>query len=621
MKNLEWVTALLGLCFCLCLVLAPDLYAAIVGQDGYVWTPIHSPLYRGNDGYYYSAWVVEGIQSGFPSGSPSAAEYLNKPLMETIRWFPLAVAALPSYLFSDFRVVYVLDYVFTVCLLFGIPFYLAYRFTKSSRGGLLAGVIVLFYSGMTWDPLKLSKMLVNLPDPLALPSLRYIHLSISGPILMAYILLCHWLYTKTTRSPFLIGAVLLLLSPCMAFSYPSHTVIACAALGGYAALSFLRNRKREAVILVTIGALTALTLLLGDYIDFVRHTINENQMWANVFNNETLTLVDKPWWTLIRMAFLNKYTLSFALALWLAKRNGELLDMVALLGGMAFLCNLTTLFSMPQFSVRFLSRGIEQLWMTVFVTACLLGWKDLIKPLIFFRAPRLAGVMEAISLLLILILPAAGIGAYTLKSFKTLSHFMPQSRWDALQWIAMNVPPNETIAALDWDDITFVPVYTHTNLAMDNMIIGGRGPEDEMERYAALWKIIGFPREKLELRIKEAVETAIRWQHQSTSQLFESELLEPELYATGQVATMALYWPSVTKVWNKDISHDGKTSQSVVSRVMALYDSVDSKSALKEYRISWIVLSGAEQNLPFNAAVPLEPVFKNRTHSIYKVLN
>src|SRR5690606_37408209 len=103
----------------------------IGGPEGYVWTPFNSPLYRFGDSYYYMAWVAEVIQSGIPPSSPSAAEYAGKPLVETLRWFPLAVAAFPSLVTSDIRFVYVLGYVFTACLFFGVPFYLSYRITRS----------------------------------------------------------------------------------------------------------------------------------------------------------------------------------------------------------------------------------------------------------------------------------------------------------------------------------------------------------------------------------------------------------------------------------------------------------------------------------------------------------
>lgn len=612
-----------GLCFCLCLVLAPDLLPALIGpREGYVWTPFNSPLYRFGDSYYYMAWVAEVIQSGVPPSSPSAAEYAGKPLVETLRWFPLAVAALPSLATSDVRIVYVLGYAFTACLFFGVPFYLSYRLTRSPLGSLLIGVLVLFYAGQGWwNIVGASKVLINLHEYEMLNTFRYINLSVSGPILMAYAALCHVLYAKAQPSRLATGAVLVL-SPCMAFSYPSHALIAYACLGGYAILAFLRGNRQGAITLSLIGALTALGLLIGGYVGFVQQTLSANELWNNIFHKESLALVDRPVWDIARMAFINRYTVTLSLALWLAWKNRELRDMVLVFGAIGCGLALTRLFDMPQLTTRFLDRGIDHLWLAVFATACLWAWQKRFKPWVSSRnLARGARLLEAAILIPVLAIPAIGFGSYALVSANNLTRYMPEGRWRALEWIGGNVPKGDTIAALNWDDITFIPIYTHANLAVDNMIIGGRGPADELRRYVALWKMLGFPREQLEARLASMIQAGMLRRNSRPEARKRPPLLEPEVYASSQIADAVLYWPYVQKVNGIDIAAERKTSKTFLNWAMALYDDQDAKAVAKEYRISMVLLSGAELNIPLKAQIPLEQVFKNQTHTMYRVVS
>ena len=609
-----------GLLFCLSLTLAPDLLPALLGHDGYVWTPVNSPLYRHSDMYYYAAWVAEGIQNGFPPNSPSATELGSKPLLETIRWFPLAVAALPSLVFSDIRTVFVLDYAFTACMFFGIPFYLSHRFTKNPRGSVLIGVLVLFYAGLFWGIFGGLKVLLTLSDSEELNAFRYIHISVSGPILMAYVSLCHVIYARIRPSYVLAGA-LLLLSLCMAFSYPSHTFIAYAALSGYAGLAYLRGHKQAAACLLTIGLIAASVLLFGGYVGYVRQTFADNELWNNIFSNEGLTLVQRPYSTMARMALVNRYTVTLSLAIWLAWKNRELRDMALLFGGIGCVLILSTLFDMPQLSTRFLTRGIDHLWLTVFAIASLWSWQERLKPwLLAAKAVRLVQFLQVTIFASILTAPAIGFGSYALASAKNLTRFMPEGRWEALDWINKNLQKRATVAALDWDDIAFIPIYTPANLVVNNMIIGGRGPADELKRYVALWKILGFPRNELEKRLTAMVDAASQLRNAPAEDINHPPLLEPRTYASSQIAAAVLYWPYVQKVGSIDIAEGGQTAVPFVNWAMTLYDELDTKAAVKDYPFSIVMLSGVELNLPLKAQIPLVQVFKNKTHTIYNRL-
>lgn len=625
------IAFLSGLVFCILLVIAPDVLPAIVGQADHVWTPTNSAMYRFGDGYYYAAWVVELLQNGIPPGSPSAAEYADSNLLETLRWFPLAVAALPGLIFDDYRIVYVLDYVFTAAMFFGLPFWLCYRITGGVVGSLIAGILVLFCTGQWWGdipvaigsagapdagrwisklltaPLTGSVRLLNMFEYEALQgSFRYINMSVSGPILMLYVALCHAVYRTEKLSP-KIWLPLLIMSPLMAFSYPSHPLIAYAVLGGYAVMAYWRGHKKPAAALALIAVITAGGLLAGGYVSYVMSVFAENELWNNIFNNEKLELINRPWHELAIFVLINKYTLTFAISLLLAWKNRELRDMVLIIGGIACVLACCTVFDMPQLWGRFLGRGIDHLWFMTFIISCAYGFGRLSSTR-FIKYPLLAAVIAV---------PMLSFGNYALESAHNLTRFMPASRWQALEWVDANVEKGRIIAALNWDDINFIPIYSHANLAIDNMIIGGRSPEAEFERYIAVWKILGLPRDVLKSRLENTIAATLKRTRSNRDNLFNPPLLTEEEYASAEIAECAIYWPYVKKLFDVPVASGSQSSAEFVEMAMQLYNNADIEVLMNKYDFSYVMLSGAEYGLEMKPALNMELVFENKGHQIY----
>jgi hypothetical protein len=626
-----------GFLAALVLVLGPDLWPLLIGHGTDVWTPINSQLYRYGDGYYYAAWVHEVLENGVPPSSPSAAEFSNTPLLETLRWFPLWVAALPGYIISDFRFVYIVDYVMTVLGFFGIPYLLTVRFTRSPAAAVAVGFAVLFCVVPCWMNIPsavgmprtpavlpwftaLPGMILRGPFDLfrmfeyeALHPLRYINLSISGPILMGYVVLCHLVYARAKPSV-IVALPLALMTPLMAFSYPSHALIGYAALGGYSVLAFWRGHRRGGAVLVGIGVISAAILFFGGYIQYVMDVFKQNALWNNIFQKESMTLRDLPFWYYPFLLFINKYTITGTAALWLVWKHRELRDMILLLFVIACGLSVTTIFEMPQLWARFQARGIDGLWFMAILIAAVYGAMDRI------TSPLLVKFRYAV-LTYIVMVPAI---AFSIHAYETTTHntrFMPQGRWDFLNWVKSNTPKDETIAALNWDDITFIPIYTDANLMIDNMIIGGRGPEESVTRYMALWKFLGLPRDLLQQRLTDMIELESKRLGKMTKRngALAGPLVPEDEYASALIAEALIYWPYVDTVFGMHVDEKGRTNPALVMHLMRIYDDIDAKTVPATYPFAYVALSGEERAIPINSALPMDKVFINATHTVFKV--
>jgi hypothetical protein len=634
----------LGVFYCVILVIAPDTLPALIGREGMVWTPINSPMYRFGDNYYYGAWVAELIRNGIPPYSPSAAEYAGRPILETLRWLPLAVAALPGLFISDYRVVYVVDYAFTAAALFGVPYILAWRLLRSSWGGLIAGTVVLFGTGQWWSALPVAPgfggppsvtgwivatansffhqsftTFFNIFEYEALQgSFRYMNNSISAPILLVYMYACFTVY-RSERPAIGPAVVIATLSPLLAFSYPSHTMIAYGLLGGFAGLALLRGHIRSATVLAAVAVLTILLLVSFGYVGYVRRVFAESELWNNIFQSDSITLIERPLGSMTLLVLVNKFTITFWIALALSWRSRDLRDLVLLVGMVASGLACTGLFNMPQLWDRFLGRGIDHLWVTCLMLSLVSGYVQLVRAM--RRTPRSMRASQFAAgaiLVAILAIPAKGFGGYALASCCNLTRFMPDSRWQALAWIDRNVPPGSSVAALNWDDITFVPLYTHAKLLVDNTIVGGRSPVAELERYVALWKVLGYDRALLERRLTATVQSAMRRLSSSYARLRNPPLVDEETYASGQIAEAILYWPYVKTVGGIAIADSSQTTTSAfVAATMAKYDAINPAVAVHDFDIRYVMVSGAERALSANFAVPATLVYENPTHRIY----
>lgn len=633
---------LFGTLFCVILVVLPDLLPALIVRPGMIWTPINSQQYRIGDAYYYAAWVTEILRSGIPPSSPSAAELAGQPLIEAVRWFPLAVAALPGLVIGDFRYVYIIDFALTAAVLFIIPFKLAVEQLKSPWGGCLAGVSVLFFIGQWWSLLPIApgvhgyanifewlrlifgivfgsafSSFTNIYESEGLQgSFRFINNSISAPLLLIYVYGCFRIYSKDRLSP-LSTAWVLAMTIAMAFSYPSRVLTAYFVLAGLAFFSIVRGKRNAAIALFSIGLCAVALLLLGGYVSYVKHVFAANELWNNIFGGQSKTLIERPLLSMFVIVAFNKYTISLVLSLILVWPNRDLRDLTMIVGVLACFLASTYLFDMPLLSPRFLDRGVDHVWFMCLMLALVAGWKRWEE---LGAAQRVMRILVLPVFLLALLVPMRAFGEYAMVSARNSTRFMSAGRWEALQWIKSNVERGATIAAPDWDDITFIPIYTSAKLAIDNMIIGGRSPGDELLRYVSVWKLLGFDRKILETRLLEMVPATVRRRKLKLEGFRNPPLSPGEDFPSSQIAEAVIYWPYVSKVNSINVAApEGKTNPALVAWIMSMYDRVDAQTVIKDLNIKYVLLSGAEIKFDGRLAGVCDLVFENATHKLCAV--
>lgn len=631
-----------GALFCMILMIAPDLLPALVGKPGYAWTPINSQQYRVGDAYYYAAWVAEVLRSGIPPDSPTALELAGRPLIESVRWLPLAVSAIPGLLLEDFRLVYIVDFALTALVLFLVPYFIARRELKSAWGGLVAGIAVLFFIGQWWSLLPTApgapsypivsdwldviyrqatryafKAFFDIWETEGLQgSFRFINNSISAPLLLLYVLGCFVIYCRETLPVFSTIAVSVM-SPLMAFSYPSRTIVAYLVLAGLAGMALLRRKRIPAIVLISIGAATIAILLVSGFVPYSRRVFAQNELWNNIFVTETRALIDRPLASMLLIVTLNKYTLSFALSLLLVWRHANLRDLTIVIGSLACALTGVFLFDMPLLWPRFFDRGIDHLWFMCLMLALVAGWKTYVER----NLPRFFAMALAVPIVcFMLAVPVRGFGDFALASAKNLTRFMPGGRWEAVQWLRKHSAPGNVAAALDWDDVAFIPIYTGTKLAVNNMIIGGRSPTEELRRYVLIWKMLGYERDVLKSRLNDMIFAATTRRALRPQDYRNPPLTSAETYAASQIAEAVLYWPYVSRVGGLEITQANKTvNPAFVDWAMSLYDAANGESAAADLGLEYVLISGAERDFPRSMHGRFDLVFENSTHQIYLV--
>ncbi len=249
--------------FCCVVTLLPELVPALVTRDGFLWSPVRSVNYHPGDLYYYAAYVAEVIQNGFPVYSPSAGELSDQAVIETWRFVPVVLGALPSLVISDIRFVLVINYALSAFLFFTLSYCVARKFIDSRWASVCVGLATFFLADPMWANLSghpggfpetahwigrlVGHAAMNLVALTAIgeydfygSTFRFVNLSLSAPILLFFFFAAlNFHLTVVKKSERMIWlAILALLSPVMAFSYPSHLLISYGLLGAFAIVNF-----------------------------------------------------------------------------------------------------------------------------------------------------------------------------------------------------------------------------------------------------------------------------------------------------------------------------------------------------------------------------------------------
>lgn len=635
-----------GLIFCVVLVILPELFPAINGREGFVWSPVHSQNYRLGDLYYYSAWLREVLEAGIPAYSPSAGELSGQPLIETWRFLGLFLAALPGYIITDIRQLIVFDYGFSAALFFSTGFLFAYVVTRNCWIGLITGISVLFMTDRLWVPVgphaerlvdvwrvpaSAFKMILhyfkdthNVIDyDIYGSTFRFINISFSGPILLLYYLLITLAYKREETKSFI---VMFLMSPLMAFTYPSHMMIAYGLIVTFSLIALIRRNWKSCIAFTSIGALTLIFLEAIKYRQMLTGLFNKSQLWNNIFASEKLELINNDIGFILSVMLTSKYLLTFLLMIYLTRKRPFLRDIVLATGMVAIPLSSVYLFNMSQLWTRFLGRGIDHLWFMLLTVVILNAlYQNITKydttTVLNDKIERmyrwtLKGLACA-AFVAVVSFSGHSFGYIIAYTATNESRFIPEATMDAYRWIDKNIPKNAEVATLDWEDITLLPIFTNVNLVVGHSVIDGRSPTDELKRFIATWKFLGYNRSQLETLIEMGPAAMVSLC--KVESYIDPPCLPDDQFDSSQFMLGIFYWPHIKKIDNIQIVKEGNIAPEFKNFVLDIYDKTTSVDYIKKYNVQYLTMS-SEQVALLGIPKDMRLLYKTETRHIFTVL-
>lgn len=635
---------LAGLLFCVGLVILPEVLPAMHGREGYVWSPVHSQNYRLGDLYYYGAWLKEVLDTGLPAYSPSAGELSGQPLIETWRFLGLILAAIPGYIITDIRTLIVFDYGLSAALFFSIGYLFAYTFTRNCWIGLIAGISVLFMTDRLWVPI--APYVGTIVDIWRIPAsalntiigyinnvknvidydiygntFRFINISLSAPILLFYYFITVLAYKRGDIRSFIMVFVM---SPLMAFTYPSHLIIAYGLIMTFSLVSLFRRNWKSVIAFVLIGISTLVFLELINYRQMLTKLFNESQLWNNIFSSEKLALINSDIIHILSVMLTSKYLLTFLLMIYLTKKWPIMRDIVFATGMVAVPLSSVYLFDMPQLWTRFVNRGIDHIWFMLVIVVTIETVRryisedsnNLISRGIKWNNLRRLSLKTGFILIFFVILFFSGYGFahIAMQTTSNEGRFIKKTTWEAYQWIDKNIPRNAEVATLDWEDITLLPIFTKVNLVVGHNVIDGRSLTEELKRFVATWKFLGYSRSKLEKLLDMGPETIKILRHISYKNHYPR--MPEEEFDASQFMLGILYWPHINKIENIQIVKNGSVTSEFRNIVLNMYDKARTSEYVKKYNVQYLTMSSEQVALlgiPSNTKL----LYKNRTRLIF----
>jgi len=614
-----------------------------------VWSPVRSVNYHPGDLYYYAAYVGEVIQNGLPVYSPSAAELSGRPVIETWRVVPLVLGALPSLVTGDIRLVLVIDYLMSVFLFFSLPYLVARKFIDNRWVAAGVGLVTFFLTDPMWANLPIhpnglldalhwtGRVFANAAKNLAFltsigeydfygSTFRFVNLSLSTPILLFYFFaaLSLHLAEKNSRARTIWLSVLALLSPVMAFSYPSHSLISYGLLGAFAIVSFWRGDRPKALAFASVAMGTMLLLLSIGYFTILSDTLNNSELWKNIFAGEKFVLRQRTF-SFIAGVMLNKYLLTFIVMLLLARGSEKLQHVLYVVGIVGLPLSMVCLLDTPQLWSRFLGRGIDHIWfmfIAVSVASAIeRACSDAIAKHSVWRRRAMVGAATVV-VVIAAALPTYVFSRLAVHNVSGDSRYLPAERVEGYKWINEHLPRNATVVSLNWEDITLLPIYSSATLVIGHSVLDGRSPKEELRRFVESWRFFGRSWDDLSAVIAIAPD-AIRDQHQLAYRGAKVPFLSEFEFDGAQFMEGVLYWPYVTKVGEVSIVGAEPNARTVSpdfeQLVLRLFDAADPETYLSRLSVQAILVDARDLSAQRRMASYPE-LFRNSELVIYSGL-
>lgn len=616
-----------------------ELSAWLNQPEGRIYSPVQAQKVTIGDAYYYLTWVREFSTSGPDMGSATADELEDEPTLEDARWVPLAVAGAGRLVSSDIRMVYVVSRALSGAMYFIFPALLAMQLVRSRAAGALAAVATYFYTHPWWQLVTvharnprqgtlewLSGAGERFLEPfqrwcdvahleLLDSTFRYVHVSISGPLFIAAACVLVWYLHK----PSLPRAIMVFVATlAMAFCYPAHLVIFGGVAGLAAIYLFCFRSRRGGVMLLGAGLAAGAVLLATGYAQMLRETYTQVAVWTYIFGDQQWQLRSGPVWHMVRIVLLNKYTLVGVglLAVTAATNRKALVFVGPVVAMTCLLCGLFVL-DISSFRGRFFVRGIDLYWMPVLAATVAAAWgKWVARPVAGLTRWRVDWVVAGAAIAVLAGVPLTQLAEYGLAPGAMRSRSISEHRWEGLQWLDAHAERHHAVGALDWTDITLIPIYSDANVVAGHFVIDGRTPSEEIRRYAAVWKAVGLSRDEFLRRFDRSVAATNQRDVAIRQRLLDPPLLSDEDHAAGQLFESLIYGRYVRKVGGIVVTEDRKQlTPEFRQHVVELYDEASLDDG--DIRCDFIMLSGLERQMDHHVPAGYEQVFSNQTHVIY----
>lgn len=632
---------ILGAFISIVIVAQSELIPLVFIQDGATWTPYNSSNYRFGDIYFYAPWVREIVSGDFPPTSPIDYSGNSVYSIDSLRFLPALLAAIPGVIFDDFRWVLTLDIVIAPTLQFLCMFWLVWIVSKRPWCAFFCGFLVVFY-GAVWTRLPSSpgiyapwtpwgyistalsysqyaiKDLVEIKDyEFISDGFRFLNMSFANVVLVGYFALMALLH----KSPTWKNAGALFICSCLiAYSYPTHPVIGYSALVISAAYHLVARRWRVCVLICSVGILTITYLLLTGYLQLMQGAYANSKVINNYFLDDNIALRGNGGLQVIVHGLINKYTMSFSLTLYLTERRSSMRSMVIIVGVLSCILSLLLMLENSGIASRFLNRGIDPVWFLLFAAVVSQAFTRRFDVLLAgqaFSVRNLRCFVCAAGLVLLCMAPMYGFFSYGLRSLNNASHSMSSAQWQAYEWIDQNLDEQDVVAATNWEDVMHLPVYSDVSLLFGSVDLTGREFREEVERYLAVWKSLGLTQSDLAEHLNGAVPSEYK---RRLADPRSPPFISDAEYADAQIVSGLIYYPYIRKFEGIEIATDNlKTNPEFVGLVLDIFSTLKPEKALAGWGMSYLITQPSVTDVSLKKDC-LEMVFENSARHVYKVL-
>ena len=629
MKTRDWILLTIGFLTSFLIVAYPEFGAMqSINELDEVWTPIQSSRLKTGDTYYYWPLSMEVQEGRFFVSSPSASHPDGHLLMQRFYSASAFFASLPAIVLEDPRWIYFFSLFGFFALYFMVGYLAGFYFTRDTWSSLLIATLFVwhydFFRVLTmsfqWDHyLKVWTRFDYFFDyDFLTDRLRFMVTNVSNLISLCFVAMMVAIKAYP-RWPLSLGLVFL--GWLVSYTYPVQAVVLyeflffAFAVAAVLKLTAIRNQY------LISGAGILLILLVTSYLPSYQTAIANTPNYSMTFDHSHtvgLSTFLSSFFTdrLLKKVSLCTIVLIIAtLALSYKNPSRWFWSVTAAMTGIGNLIY-SSLSGTPQVTGRLFFRGLLvfwTLWLFILLVEKLSGALKGVK----FKDLALRPTVLVLCSLILTIKPLSGMINFEqrLAEKNYVNHKIPKAQWEVYEWLHKNTKKNETVLAIDWDDLYLIPMFTHNNLFVSQLLLDNRPREEGLQRYFSLLHHYKIPEERVLELIEQSCPQGKRWRRGFVGPWKDIQLpfISRKDFQAAVLPFAFFNWP-FAKNFN-DIplcEKDGETSEHLKKYLIDLYRAT--KSSPLALEAEWILVNkeGPYGNqYPENTCAEEESVFQN----------